>query len=58
MVESKERPQKKENSSATAFRYISETFSTTDIRSVYAFERLIGGGHFGSVRKAYPISDP
>jgi hypothetical protein len=40
------------------FQNISETFSTTDIRTVYAFERLIGGGHFGSVRIAHRITDP
>lgn len=40
------------------FKYIEETYSTTDIRTVYKFERLIGGGHFGTVRIAHPISDP
>ena len=40
------------------FKQISETFSTTDIRTVYAFEKLIGGGHFGSVRIAHRITDP
>lgn len=42
----------------SVFQNISETFSTTDIRTVYAFERLIGGGHFGSVRIAHRITDP
>eukprot|EP00347_Sterkiella_histriomuscorum_P016684 403352253 len=40
------------------FERISETFSITDIRTVYAFEKLIGGGHFGSVRLAHRITDP
>ena len=44
--------------SASVFQNISETFSQTDIRTVYAFERLIGGGHFGSVRIAHRITDP
>ena len=42
----------------TVFKNISERFSTTDIRTVYAFEKLIGGGHFGSVRIAHRITDP
>jgi calcium-dependent protein kinase len=40
------------------FKTIEETYSTTDIRTVYKFEKLIGGGHFGTVRIAHPISDP
>lgn len=40
------------------FKHIEETYSTTDIRTVYKFERLIGGGHFGTVRIAHPISNP
>lgn len=40
------------------FKNIEETYSTTDIRTVYKFEKLIGGGHFGTVRIAHPISDP
>lgn len=40
------------------FQKIQETFSSTDIRTVYAFEKLIGGGHFGSVRIAHRITDP
>lgn len=42
----------------TVFKSIADTYSTTDIRTVYAFERLIGGGHFGSVRIAHRITDP
>lgn len=42
----------------TVFKQITETFSTTDIRTVYAFEKLVGGGHFGSVRIAHRITDP
>jgi hypothetical protein len=40
------------------FKTIYETYSTTDIRTVYSFEKLIGGGHFGSVRIAHRITDP
>lgn len=40
------------------FKFIEETYSTTDIWTVYKFEKLIGGGHFGTVRIAHPISDP
>ena len=40
------------------FKHIEETYSTTDIRTVYKFERLIGGGHFGTVWIAHPISNP
>ena len=42
----------------SVFKNISETFSNTDVRTVYAFEKLIGGGHFGSVRIAHRITDP
>ena len=49
---------KEDNKDASVFQNISETFSTIDIRTVYAFERLIGGGHFGSVRIAHRITDP
>ena len=48
----------KESNDTSVFKNISETFSNTDIRTVYAFERLIGGGHFGSVRVAHRITDP
>ena len=41
-----------------AFRYIKEKYSNFDIRKVYRFEKLIGGGHFGTVRLAHRISDP
>jgi len=40
------------------FDKINTTFSTRDIRTVYSFEKLIGGGHFGSVRIAHRITDP
>ena len=29
-----------------------------DIRKVYKFEKLIGGGNFGTVRLAHRLSDP
>lgn len=40
------------------FENIETTFSTTDIRTVYKFKKLIGGGHFGTVRIAYRKTDP
>lgn len=40
------------------FSHISQTFSTTDIRTVYKFIKMLGGGHFGTVRLAHPINDP
>lgn len=40
------------------FKHICETFSQTDIRTVYIFHRVLGGGHFGTVRLASPRSDP
>lgn len=40
------------------FKYIEKTFSTQDIRTVYKFVKLVGGGHFGSVRTASLRSDP
>ena len=46
------------SSASDVFKPITEKFSTTDIRTVYAFEKLIGGGHFGSVRIAHRITDP
>lgn len=41
-----------------AFKNIKEKFSNYDVRKVYKFERLIGGGHFGTVRLAHRLSDP
>lgn len=41
-----------------AFSNISKNFSTTDIRTVYNFEKMIGGGHFGTVRTAHLKTDP
>ena len=40
------------------FDNISNTFSTTDIRTVYNFVKMVGGGHFGSVRTATLKTDP
>jgi calcium-dependent protein kinase len=38
------------------YRYF-DRFSTTDIRTIYVLETIIGGGHFGSVYSAYAIGD-
>lgn len=40
------------------FENIEKTFSNSDIREVYKFVKVLGGGHFGTVRLAYPHSDP
>jgi len=47
-----------EANAANVFDHISQTFSTTDIRSVYDFKKMIGGGHFGTCRTATLKSDP
>ena len=41
-----------------AFKKIKDQFSNFDIRKVYKFQKMIGGGHFGTVRLAHRISDP
>ncbi len=41
-----------------AFSNISKNFSNTDVRTVYNFEKMIGGGHFGTVRTAHLKTDP
>ena len=41
-----------------AFKNIKERYSNFDVRKVYKFEKLIGGGHFGTVRLAHRISEP
>ena len=40
------------------FRNIKEQFSNTDVRHVYEFEKLVGGGNFGTVRLAHRKLDP
>ena len=40
-----------------AFKNIKEQYSNFDIRKIYKFKRLIGGGNFGTVRLAHSISD-
>lgn len=49
---------KDDEENKNAFENIETTFSTTDIRTVYKFKKLIGGGHFGTVRVAYRKTDP
>ena len=46
------------NKREDVFAHITETFSLTDIRKVYTFHKMLGGGHFGTVRLASPRSDP
>jgi calcium-dependent protein kinase len=50
MVESKDK--KKD-----VFANIASNFSTQDIRSVYKFTRVLGTGHFGTVRLGAPKTD-
>lgn len=40
------------------FSNIEKTYSTSDIRHVYKFVKVLGGGHFGTVRLAYLLSNP
>lgn len=40
------------------FNNIKERFSNYDVRKVYRFEKLVGGGNFGTVRLAHRHSDP
>jgi calcium-dependent protein kinase len=49
---------KDESKSDDVFATISKEFSTNDIRTVYKFVDVIGGGHFGTVRRVHPKSDP
>lgn len=39
------------------FRNINEQYSNFDVRKVFKFEKLIGGGNFGTVRLAHRLSD-
>jgi len=42
----------------SVFQNIQQNFSQTDIRTVYDFKKMIGGGHFGTARTASLKSDP
>lgn len=53
-----EKTKKEGEETKNVFENIETTFSTTDIRTVYKFKKLIGGGHFGTVRVAYRKTDP
>ena len=44
--------------SKDAFKNISSSFSTENVRSKYKFLKVLGTGHFGTVRLACPKSDP
>ena len=41
-----------------AFKNIKEQYSNFDIRKIYKFKKLIGGGNFGTVRLAHNLKDP
>jgi len=62
MVDSKKTHKHKDKEGASksddVFATISKEFSTTDIRTVYKFIDVVGGGHFGTVRRVHPKSDP
>lgn len=51
-------PVERQGSNSNVFRNLTQTFSTTDIRTVYVFHKMIGGGHFGTVRLATLKTDP
>ena len=40
------------------FKKIKDKFSNYDVRQVYKFEKLLGGGHFGQVRLAHRKTEP
>jgi len=44
--------------SPDVFSNIRKEFSTADVRQTYKFLRVIGGGHFGTVRLAAPKTNP
>lgn len=48
----------RQGSNSNVFSHLTQTFSTTDIRTVYVFHKMIGGGHFGTVRLATLKTDP
>ena len=41
-----------------AFKNIKDQYSNYDIRKIYKFKKLIGGGNFGTVRLTHKIQDP
>ena len=43
---------------ADVFDTIKKEFSTDDVRATYKFLKVIGGGHFGTVRLAHPKNNP
>jgi hypothetical protein len=40
------------------FKYIKDNYSNYDVRQVYKFKKLVGGGNFGTVRLAHRIKEP
>jgi len=50
--------EKDSKSGDDVFASIYKEFSKTDIRTVYKFLDVVGGGHFGTVRRVHPKSDP
>ena len=45
-------------SKSDEFAKIKQYFSTADVRQTYKFLKVIGGGHFGTVRLASPKNVP
>ena len=58
MVEQNEKDKERRPSAADVFGTVSKAFSQADIRETYKFKKVIGGGHFGTVRLAYPKQTP
>ena len=56
MVEASNLSLKKKESDG--FSTIRNAFSTADVRQTYKFAKVIGGGHFGTVRLACPKKAP
>ena len=57
MVEADLNAQKRQ-SLGDVFKNVKKEFSEDDIRATYKFHKVIGGGHFGTVRLASPKNDP
>jgi hypothetical protein len=49
-----EKNDQKRPSVGDIFKNVKKEFSEDDIRQTYKFHKVIGGGHFGTVRLASP----